>query len=148
MLNRNILFPSLVIALSLIVLVLIEQFPAPMYQDASVGAGFFPAIVVIIQILICCVLIFQYKKKQNKIQEEPLVSSHSIFGFSLLVGYAVLITLLGYLLASLIGFTFYLIYYRIKKPSYYVIAWVFVFTIYYLFGEVFLISLPEGLLFY
>ena len=142
MLNRNIFFPSLVIVLSLIVLVFIEQFPAPMYQDASVGAGFFPTIVVIIQILICCALIIQYKKKQNKSEETKLVSSHSIFGFSLLVGYAALITFLGYLPASLIGFTFYLMYFRIKKPLYYVIAWVFVFTIYYLFGEVFLISLP------
>jgi hypothetical protein len=102
------------------------------------------------------VLIFQYKQKQNnqnkqkqqQTKEIPLVSKHSIFGFTLLIGYAALITLVGYLPASLVGFTYYLIYYRVKKPLYYVIAWIFVFTIYFLFGEVFVISLPEGLLFF
>jgi len=148
MLNRNIFFPSLIIVLSLIVLVLISQFPEPRYQDAPVGAGFFPTVIAIIQIIICSVLIIQYKNKQKATQEIPLITKHSIFGFTLLVGYAVMITLVGYLPASLIGFTYYLVYYRVKKPLYYVVAWVFVFAIYYLFGEVFVISLPEGLLFF
>lgn len=148
MLNRNIFFPSLVIILSLLVLVFISQFPEPMYQDASVGAGFFPAVVTIIQILICAVLIIQHMKKQKKSEDVPLISSHSVFGISFIIGYAVLITLAGYLIASLVGFIAYLLYYRIKKPLYYVIACIFVFSIYFLFGEVFLISLPEGLLFY
>lgn len=158
MLNRNIFFPSLIILLSLIFLVFISQFPEPRYQDAPVGAGFFPAVIAVLQIIICSVLIFQYKQKQNNQQadkqkqqetnEIPLVSKHSIFGFTLLIGYAALITLVGYLPASLVGFTYYLVYYRVKKPLYYVIAWIFVFTIYFLFGEVFVISLPEGLLFF
>ncbi|MEJ6077331.1 tripartite tricarboxylate transporter TctB family protein [Vibrio sp. 1-Bac 57] len=158
MLNRNIFFPSLIILLSLIFLVFISQFPEPRYQDAPVGAGFFPAVIAVLQIIICSVLIFQYKQKQNNQQadkqkqqetnEIPLVSKHSIFGFTLLIGYAALITLVGYLPASLVGFTYYLVYYRVKKPLYYAIAWIFVFTIYFLFGEVFVISLPEGLLFF
>ena len=148
MLNRNIFFPSLVIVLSLIVLVLISQFQEPMYQDAPVGAGFFPTIVAIIQIIICSVLIIQYKNKQKPEKEVQLISKHSTFGFTLLVGYAALITLVGYLPASLVGFTYYLIYYRVKKPLYYAVAWIFVFAIYFLFGEVFVISLPEGLLFF
>ena len=158
MLNRNIFFPSLIILLSLIFLVFISQFPEPRYQDAPVGAGFFPAVIAVIQIIICSVLIFQYKQKQNNQQadkqkqqetkEIALVSKHSIFGFTLLIGYAALITLVGYLPASLVGFTYYLVYYRVKKPLYYAIAWIFVFTIYFLFGEVFVISLPEGLLFF
>lgn len=148
MLNRNIFFPSLVIVLSLIVLVFITQFQEPRYQDAPVGAGFFPTIIAIIQIIICSVLIFQYKKKQKPKQEIALITRHSIFGFIFLIGYALLITLVGYLPASLIGFTSYLIYYRVKKPLYYVTAWIFVFAIYFLFGEVFVISLPEGLLFF
>lgn len=148
MLNRNVLFPALMIILSAILLVIITQFAVPRYQDASVGAGFFPTIIAIIQIVICCALIIQYKKKKNPSKEAPLVSRKSIFGVCFVIGYALLISLVGYLIASLVGFTFYLIYYKIKKPLYYVIAWVFVFIIYYLFGEVFVISLPEGLLFY
>jgi len=153
MLNRNIFFPSLIILLSLIFLVFISQFPEPRYQDAPVGAGFFPAVIAVLQIIICSVLILQYKQKQQnqkqkETKESPLVSKHSIFGFTLLIGYAALITLVGYLPASLIGFTYYLVYYRVKKPLYYAIAWIFVFTIYFLFGEVFVISLPEGLLFF
>ena len=148
MFNRHILFPSLVIIISLIMLVIISQFPEPMYQDAPVGAGFFPTAVAILQIIICSVLIYQYKTKTKQTNQPSLVSSKSIFGIVFLIVYAVLISLVGYLIASLIGFTGYLIYFKIKKPLYYIIAWVFVFTIYYLFGEVFVISLPEGLLFY
>lgn len=148
MLNRNVLFPTLIIIISAILLVLITQFAVPRYQDASVGAGFFPTAVAIIQIVICSVLIIQYRKKKNTAKELPLLSSKSIFGIAFVVAYAVLISLVGYLIASLVGFTFYLIYYKIKKPLYYVIAWLFVFIIYYLFSEVFVISLPEGLLFY
>ncbi|PKF63303.1 tripartite tricarboxylate transporter TctB family protein [Psychromonas sp. psych-6C06] len=148
MFNRNIIFPALMIIVSMITLVLITQFAVPRYQDASVGAGFFPAIIAIIQVFICCVLIFQYLQKKAHQKETPLISRESIFGVLFLIGYALLISLIGYLYASLIGFTLYLVYYKIKQPLYYVIAWVFVLSIYYLFGEVFVISLPEGLLFY
>ena len=149
MFNRNVLFPVLMIILSLVLLVLITQFNAPRFQDAPVGAGFFPTVIAIIQIFICCVLMIQYKNKKNKINnEEPIVSSKSIFGITFLIGYAVLISIVGYLIATLVGFTYYLIANKVRKPSYYIFAWVFVFIIYFLFGEVFLISLPEGLLFY
>lgn len=148
MLNRNIIFPALMIAVSAILLVLINQFPEPRFQDAPVGADFFPAVIAIIQIIICGVLIAQHRSSKKTVKEAPLLSRKSIFGIAFLIGYAVLISLVGYLLASLIGFTFYLIYYKIKKPLYYVVAWIFVFTIYFLFSEVFVISLPEGLLFY
>ncbi len=148
MLNRNVFFPALLIVLSTIILVVISQFSEPRYQDASVGAGFFPTIIAIIQIIICAVLIFQYKNKKKSATEEPLITSESIFGIAFVIGYAVLISLVGYLIASLVAFTFYLVYFKIKKPLYYVIAWVFVLTIYFLFSKVFIISLPEGLLFY
>ena len=148
MINRNIFFPSLMIVLSLIVLVFISQFPEPRYQDAPVGAGFFPTVIAIIQIIICSILIIQHLNKTEKIKKVRLITSHSIFGFTLLIGYAILISLVGYLPASLIGFTYYLVYYRVKKPLYYVFAWAFVFAIYFLFSEVFVISLPEGLLFF
>ena len=148
MINRHILFPSLVIIISSLLLVGVTQFQLPLYQDAPVGAGFFPTVVAIIQILICAVLIIQHKNKKHHKKEEPLISKKSIFGIVYLIAYTVLISVIGYLFASLISFTFYLVYFKIKKPLYYVIAWVFVFTIYYIFGEVFYIALPEGLLFY
>ena len=148
MFNRHIFFPSLLIILSLVILVFISQFPEPRYQDAPVGAGFFPAVIAIIQIIICSVLIMQHKNKNTSTKESVLVSRKSIFGIVFLIAYAVLISLVGYLIASLISFTCYLIYFNIKKPLYYAIAWIFVLTIYFLFGEVFIISLPEGLLFY
>lgn len=148
MINRHIFFPSLVIIISFLVLVGVTQFKLPLYQDAPVGAGFFPTVVAIIQVLICGVLIIQHKNKKHHEKEEPLISKKSIFGIVYLISYAVLITLIGYLFASLISFTFYLVYFKIKKPLYYAIAWIFVFTIYFVFGEVFYIALPEGLLFY
>jgi len=148
MLNRHILFPSLIIIMSVLILIGITQFKLPLYQDAPVGAGFFPAVIAIIQIVICTVLMIQHKRTESPGQEAPLISKKSIFGIVYLITYALLISLIGYLLASLISFTFYLVYFKIKKPLFYAIAWIFVFAIYYVFGELFYIALPEGLLFY
>ncbi|MGF1681251.1 tripartite tricarboxylate transporter TctB family protein [Photobacterium minamisatsumaniensis] len=150
MLNRNFLFPSLIILLSAAALFIISQFDKPMFQDASVDARFFPMVVVIAQIVICCVLLVQHKIKMNKQAldvEDSLFSKLSVFGVIFLIGYALLIHFIGYLFASLIAFIFYLIYFNVKKPLYYVVAAVFVFSVYYLFGEVFLIALPEGIIF-
>lgn len=148
MFNRDIIFPTLIIVLSAVVLTLIPQFPVPTYyqQDASVGANFFPTVLVIAQIVICIALIIQHKKKQKStVKPEKIFSKLSLFGLVFLIAYAVLINIFGYLIASLIAFTLYLAYLKNKKPIYYVVAWVFVVAIYYLFGHVFLISLPEGI---
>ncbi|MCQ1058597.1 tripartite tricarboxylate transporter TctB family protein [Photobacterium sp. DNB23_23_1] len=152
MLNRNFLFPSLIILLGAASLFIISQFDKPMFQDASVDAAFFPTVVVIAMMVISTVLIFQHwqqtklKKNAQIDHEEPLFSKLSIFGVTYLIGYAFLIHILGYLFASLIAFTLYLIYFKVKKPLYYVIAAVFVFSVYYLFGEVFVIALPDGII--
>ena len=151
MFNRNVIFPSIIIVLSALAFAVITQFDKPMYQDASVDAKFFPMVIVIAQIVICIVLLIQYKYKQSHIEEdspvskeEPLVSKMSLFGVAFLIGYALLISVIGYLFASLFAFVFYLLYFKIKKPLYYIVAIVFVLAVYYLFGEVFYISLPEA----
>ncbi|MDA0153217.1 tripartite tricarboxylate transporter TctB family protein [Vibrio sp. Makdt] len=143
-LNRNIIFPSIMIVLSGIALALITQFDRPMYQDASVDAKFFPMMIVIAQIAICIVLIVQHKLKGATEKQEAMVTKMSIFGIGFLIGYALLINVAGYLYASLIAFIFYLVYFKVKKPIYYLIAVTFVIAVYYLFGEVFYIALPEA----
>ena len=146
MLNRNVIFPSIIIVLSAIAFALITQFDKPRFMDASVDATFFPMAIVIAQIVLCLVLIIQYlnkKKSEGVSEEEPLISKMSMFGLAYLIGYAILISVIGYLYASLFAFIFYLMYFKIKKPMYYIVAVVFVLTVYYLFGEVFYISLPE-----
>ncbi len=152
MFNRNVIFPSIIILLSALAFAVITQFDEPMYQDASVDAKFFPMVIVIAQIVICIILLIQYRYKQYHIEEdssgtkeEPIVSKMSLFGVAFLIGYALLIGVIGYLYASLFAFIFYLLYFKIKKPLYYIIAVVFVLAVYYLFGEVFYISLPEAL---
>ena len=153
MLNRNFLFPSLIILLGAASLLVISQFDKPMFQDASVDAAFFPTVVTIAMMVISAVLVFQHwqknqrdKKENTQEKEAPLFSKLSIFGVAYLIGYAFLIHLLGYLFASLIAFALYLIYFKVKKPLYYVIAAVFVVSVYYLFGEVFVIALPDGII--
>ena len=154
MLNRNFLFPSLIILLGAASLFVISQFDKPMFQDASVDAAFFPTVVTIAMMVISSVLVFQHwqknssetKKRPTQEKEAPLFSKLSIFGVAYLIGYAFLIHLLGYLFASLIAFALYLIYFKVKKPLYYVIAAVFVVSVYYLFGEVFVIALPDGII--
>lgn len=148
MFNRDIIFPVLIIIISAMVLAAIPQFTIPSYhqQDASVGAKFFPTVLGIAQILICIALLVQRKMKKCKTTtSEKIFSKISLFGLFFLVAYAILINLIGYLIASLIMFTFYLVYLKTKKASYYFFAYFFVVVIYYLFSEVFLISLPEGI---
>ncbi|GLR02762.1 tripartite tricarboxylate transporter TctB family protein [Vibrio hyugaensis] len=144
--DRDIIFPCLMIVISAIILVIISQFDKPHFQDASVNAQFFPSVIAIAQIIICIALIAQRKLKAPlKTNSLPLFSKMAVFGIGFLIAYAVLINLVGYLIASLIAFTVYLMCFKVKKPLYYLIAWVFVFGVYYLFGEVFYISLPQGL---
>ncbi|GAB7218338.1 tripartite tricarboxylate transporter TctB family protein [Vibrio comitans] len=146
MINRNIVFPSLIIALSAVILVLIGQFAEPRFQDASVDAKFFPTAIAVAQIIICIALLVQHKLKSINTEAQPAIfSKMAMFGVIFLIGYALLINLIGYLLASLVAFTIYLVLFKVKKPLYYVVAWTFVFGVYYLFGEVFYIALPEGL---
>ncbi|MDR9827170.1 tripartite tricarboxylate transporter TctB family protein [Vibrio sp. FNV 38] len=144
MVNRNVVFPSLVILFAGIALWLISQFDSPMYQDASVDASFFPTLIVVIQIIICSVLLVQQKLKGIEKAEGTIFTKMSLFGIGYLIAYAVAISFLGYLYASLIAFLLYLVFFRVKKPLYYAIGIVFVFTVYYLFGQVFYIALPEA----
>lgn len=152
MLNRNVIFPSIIILFSAVAFAVVTQFDKPMYQDASVDAKFFPMLIVLAQIVICIVLIIQYKYKQSHSKEkslaskeEPIISKMSLFGVAFLIGYVLLISVIGYLYSSLAAFIFYLVYFKIKKPLYYIVAVIFVFAVYYLFGEVFYVSLPQAM---
>lgn len=142
--NRNIVFPSIVIVLSAIILFVIGQFAEPRFQDASVDAKFFPTVIAIGQILLCIALIIQHKLKKSPEQLDPLVTKMATYAVGFIIGYALLISQIGYLFASLVAFTVYLLFFKVKKPLYYIVAWVFVGCVYYLFGEVFYIALPEG----
>ncbi|WP_394241442.1 tripartite tricarboxylate transporter TctB family protein [Vibrio astriarenae] len=144
MVNRNVVFPSIVILFAGIALWLISQFESPMYQDASVDASFFPTLIVVMQIVICAALLIQQKLKGMEEVDGPLMTKMSVFGIGYLIAYAVAINYLGYLVASLIAFVAYLIFFKVKKPVYYAIGLGFVFTVYYLFGQVFYIALPEA----
>ncbi|RKF22171.1 tripartite tricarboxylate transporter TctB family protein [Alginatibacterium sediminis] len=148
MFNRHVVFPTLLLIVSAVVLVLVAQFDAPMYQqDASVDAKFFPAAIAIIQAIICVVLLIQSKSQAAVAVKEKIFSKMALMGAAYLIGYAILISFVGYLIASLVAFVAYLLYFRIKKPSYYIVAVCFVVFIYYLFGQVFYIALPEGSIF-
>ncbi len=58
--QRHLLFPTLMIALSGIVIYLTSSFPVARFQqDASVDAAFFPIIIAAIQIILCVLLIAQ-----------------------------------------------------------------------------------------
>ena len=148
MFNRDVVFPVLIMLISAITLAFIPQFSVPSYyqKEASVGAKFFPTVLATAQFLICIALLIQYKKSKIKPEKpEKIFSKMSIFGLVFLIFYGFLIHFLGYLIASLIAFTLYLAYLKNKNLIYYLVAWIFVVAIYYLFGQIFLISLPEGI---
>ncbi|MDP5254966.1 MULTISPECIES: tripartite tricarboxylate transporter TctB family protein [unclassified Vibrio] len=142
------IFLSLVIAACSCVLFLVTQFEQPRFQDASVDAKFFPSMVAIGQIILCVILLLQNKwQKRTSDGEADIFSKMSALGVMYIVSYVLLINLLGYLLATLAAFTVYLFALHIRKISYYLVAWSFVAVVYYLFGEVFYIALPEGLMY-
>ncbi|MGV3000865.1 tripartite tricarboxylate transporter TctB family protein [Vibrio sp.] len=145
--DRNLTFPFLMILMSIGALIVISQFDKPMFQDASVDAKFFPRVIAFGIIILSCVLMLQSIIQRTKQTLPPIFSKLSLFGVGFLILYASLIYFIGYLAASLIAFTSYLIFLKIKKPMYYVFSTIFVFFVYYLFSEVFFISLPQGVFF-
>lgn len=148
MTNRHILFPLCIMLFSLVSLYIIGQFDQPRFQESSIGAGFFPTMIAIFQLLLCAGLIVQHKMKKQREAEPPLLTAMSVYGILFVLGYVAGIYFLGYLIASLLAFTLYLVFFKVKKVSWYIIAWAFVGLIYYVFGEVLFIALPEGLIFY
>ncbi len=146
---RDIAFPVCMILLSMASLVFIGQFEEPMFRDASVDAKFFPKVVTIGIMILSLLLIMQNRvadKSKNKATEvTPIFTKLSLFGVLYLIGYALLIHFIGYLWASVLAFTLYLLLFKVRKPIYYLYAWVFVFALYYLFGEVFYIAFPQGI---
>ncbi|MGX9417528.1 tripartite tricarboxylate transporter TctB family protein [Vibrio sp. RC27] len=150
MFNRNTILPMTVIVISVVLLFLINDFDLPLYRDASVGAQFFPTMIAIIQIILCIVLIAKDRMNKEPAEEtssKPIFSKLALYGIIFLLSYALIMQVFGYLIASLVCFTAYLLFLKVKKVSYYVTAWVFVFSVYYIFGEVFFIMLPEGTMF-
>lgn len=145
--DRNLIFPFLMILMCIGALIVISQFDKPMFQDASVDAKFFPRVISIGIIILSSVLMIQSIMKKSNEALPPIFSKLSLFGIGFLAIYTALIYFIGYLAASFIAFTGYLIVLKIKKPMYYVFSTIFVFFVYYLFSEIFFISLPQGVLF-
>ncbi|WP_087024605.1 tripartite tricarboxylate transporter TctB family protein [Thaumasiovibrio subtropicus] len=144
--RRNLIFSSCMAGLGILALVLIRQFDAPMFQDASVDASFFPTVIAIAIIGLSVAIVIQDKLKAAN-HSQPIFSKRALMGMGFLFGYAIAIHFAGYLLATLTAFTIYLLACKIRKPTYYLTAWTFVAAIYYLFGEVFVIALPQGIWF-
>lgn len=125
--------------------ILIAQFEEPRFGSGSVGAKFFPsAVAAFIIILSVCLLIQAYLEKTPKEDRQPIISKASLLGVVFIVSYVVVMSFIGYLASTLLAFMIYLAVLKTKKISYYLIAATFAFTIYYIFGEVFFIALPQG----
>ncbi|MPW31805.1 tripartite tricarboxylate transporter TctB family protein [Agarivorans sp. B2Z047] len=145
--SRYNVLPTLIIFLSAISLWLISGFNAPRYQDASVDASFFPTIVSLVMVLLSCLMLYHHIRsngnRQTTCSDDPLVPSGALLGMLFIAYYVLLIAVVGYLLASFVAFSTYLLALKVKRLSYYIAAWSFVTIIYYLFGEVFVIALPQ-----
>ena len=148
MLNRNTVLPALFILLGLCSLYIIGQFDEPMFTTGN-GAKFFPTIVSVFILILCGGLLFQEYMDRNKEKEimPALFSKNSLFGIVFIVSYVGMIYFIGYLISSLLAFFGYLLFLKSRKITYYVTACIFVFAINYIFGDIFFIALPQGVLF-
>lgn len=126
----------------------IGQFDEPMFTTGN-GAKFFPTIVSVFILILCGGLFFQEYANRNKEKEimPALFSKNSMFGIVFIVSYVAMIYFIGYLMSSLLAFIGYLLFLKSRKLTYYATACVFVLAINYVFGDIFFIALPQGVLF-
>jgi hypothetical protein len=146
--TKSLIFPVIVVVISFIALYFISQFPTPSFQDASVTSKFFPTAVAIIQIIICFFIILgELLNRKETTYKAAFFNKYSVFGVVFIISYVALIYVFGYFFSTLAAFIVYLFFFKIKTISYYITAVIFTCAVYYIFANVFFVSLPEGLIF-
>lgn len=135
-------------AISLLLLVLLpNQVAVPAYDSGAPSPRIIPAICLILMLIFSIVLIIQsVVLKQEKIVEFDWEKEKpAILLIVLLCVYTALIIFAGFIPASIIVFVIVLAYCGERKPFTYIFTIAAAFAIYFLFKNVFTVSLPTGI---
>jgi hypothetical protein len=137
-------------AISLILLILMpNQVRIPAYDSGAPSPRIIPGICLIIMLIFSVVLIIEsvVLKKEKIVEFDWEKEKPAILMIALLCIYVALILYVGFIVASAITFVIILAYCGERKPFIYIFTILAAILIYFLFKEVFTVSLPTGKLF-
>lgn len=147
----NIAIGTIFIIFSTFIFIQAVNFKQTLIVDAGLGAGFFPKAVAAATILLSILLIV------SSIKDEKLTSKVSdifnsdikrpLLGMALILIYGGSIVLVGYLVSTIIFCYIFLHIFRVKKlVTKIAVSLIFSLVIYFIFSNIFLITLPQGFL--
>jgi len=127
-------------------LIMPQQVKVPGFDSGAPSPRIIPGICLVVMLAFSIVLIIEslvFKKEKIVVfdweKEKP-----AILLIALLCIYVALIIYVGYIIASIVVFCFILYYCGEKKPPIYIFTILAAIGIYFLFNNVFHVSLPSG----
>lgn len=121
-----------------------SQIQASKIATTLIGARFVPQItIIVIFVLSLAMLLLSLILKKDKIIDIDLSKEVKVFIFyAMLVGYVLLIPILGFLVSSLLFCIAMLLYFKVKKWTYYVISISVIVLLNFIFSNVLSVPLP------
>ena len=125
-----------------------KQVKVPAFDSGAPSPRIIPGICLVVILLCSLVLIIQSLifKKEKIVEFDWNNEKPAILLIALLCIYVFLITKIGFILASAIVFVILLYYCGERKPFIYIFTIALAVGIYFLFSQVFHVSLPGGIL--
>lgn len=147
----NIAIGIIFILFSTFIIVKSNSFTHTLIADNGLGASFFPIILSVITIILSASLIFSSIKDKSLSENMSEVFNSdmkkSLMGMGLIVLYVICMTIIGYLVSTVVFCYIFLHLFKVKKMlTKGLIAVIFSSAIYFIFSNLFLINLPQGLL--
>lgn len=127
------------------------SFKQTLIVDSGLGADFFPKVVSIITLILSGSLIYSsYKNKTLGSNIKEVFNSDMkkpLLGMFLIIIYAICINIIGYLVSTIVFCYIFLQIFKVKKKiTKILVSLIFSSIIYYIFSNLFMINLPQGLL--
>lgn len=134
---------------ALVFLFLATQFKQPYGDTNGVGSSFYPITATLILSLLCISQLVMELRSSDQASSGTVNSfwPRALMVFAVLVIYGFGIELIGYLPATVTGFTAILFLLGVRRWSWYLSAPIFSFVLYYIFSKIFMVFLPTGFLF-
>ena len=128
--------------------VLPKQVKVPAFDSGAPSPRIIPGICLVVILLCSLVLIIQSLifKKEKIVEFDWTNEKPAILLIVLLCIYVFLIVKIGFILASAVTFVILLFYSGERKPFIYIFTVALAVGIYFLFSQVFHVSLPSGIL--
>ncbi len=147
----NIVIGIICIAFSIAILIMASSFSQTLIVDTGLGAEFFPRLVASGMIFLGSILIISAIKDSSLSRKTSDVFNREmikpLIGMGLIILYALSITIVGYLVSTLIFCFILLHFFQVEKlVTKVVISVAFSVIIYLIFSKIFLINLPTGFL--